>query len=97
MFNLKWTGPARSDLRAINDWLEREASPAFAARTLATIRYRAKFLEDFPRGGRPHRDGLRILRVFDTPYLIRYRLVTDREEVQILRIHHEREDWFSEP
>lgn len=40
---------------------------------------------------------MRILRVFDTPYLIRYRIVTEREEVQILRIHHEREDWFSAP
>lgn len=97
MFQIDWTGPALGDLREIDAWLEREASPEFALRTLATIRLRAHFLENFPRSGRPSRDGLRLLRVFDTPYLIRYRILTDTKSVQILRIHHEREDWQIEP
>lgn len=92
---VKWTLPARDDLRAISEWLEREASPEFAVRTLATIRLRSKFLKDFPRGGRPYRDETRLLRVLDTPYLIRYRILAG--VVQVLRVHHEREDWFVEP
>ena len=95
MPRIVWTLPARDDLREINDWLERETSPALATKILATIRLRSKFLEDFPKGGRPHRDDTRILRVLGTPYLIRYRIKDG--VVQILRIHHEREDWFVEP
>lgn len=90
-----WTVPARDDLRKISDWLERETNPAYATRILATIRTRSKFLADFPRGGRPYRDHTRILRVLGTPYLIRYRI--QEGVVQVLRVHHEREDWFVEP
>ncbi|OYY76660.1 MAG: hypothetical protein B7Y43_14085 [Sphingomonas sp. 28-62-20] len=90
-----WTVPARGDLRNISDWLERETNPAYATRILATIRARSKFLADFPRGGRPYRDQTRILRVLGTPYLIRYRI--QEGVVQVLRVHHEREDWFVEP
>jgi len=92
---IEWTTPALNDLRGIDMWLSAEADPEWAVRTLGAIRLRSKFLENFPRGGRPHRDGNRILRVFDTPYLIRYRIVGDL--VQILRVPHEREDWFIEP
>ena len=35
------------------------------------------------------------LRVFDMPYLIRYRIVGGL--VQVLRVHGERENWFIEP
>lgn len=95
MPRIVWTVPARDDLRKISSWLEREASPALAARILLQIRLRSKFLQDFPKGGRPHRDQTRILRVLSTPYLIRYR-ITDGV-VQVLRVHHEREDWFVKP
>jgi plasmid stabilization system protein ParE len=97
MFQIEWTGPARNDLRAIDRWLERETSPEFAFHILVTIRTRARFLENFPRGGRPYRDGLRIFRVSGTPYLLRYRIVAETGMVQILRVHHEREDWIVEP
>jgi toxin ParE1/3/4 len=86
-----WSIPARNDLRGINDWLDREASPEFAVRTLAAIRYRAKVLEDFPRSGRPHLDGQRILRVYGTPYLIRYQV--DDQRVEVVRVHHEHQAW----
>jgi plasmid stabilization system protein ParE len=89
------TTPALDDLRGIDDWFSQEAGPARAIRVLSANCFRSKFLEDFPRGGRPHRDGQRVLRVFDTPFLIRYRIVGDM--VQVLRVHHEREDWFIEP
>lgn len=90
-----WSPPALDDLRGIDDWLTREAPPGFALRTLASVRHRARFLEDFPRGGRPIADGHRILRVHETPYLIRYRIVD--AVVEVIRVHHEREDWQLEP
>ena len=90
---IDWTVSARADLRGIDVWLEREASPDVARATLIAIRERADFFTRFPHGGRPHPDGTRILRVFRTPYLIRYRLRDGR--VEVLRVHHEREDWIS--
>jgi toxin ParE1/3/4 len=92
---IDWTTPALDDLRHIDAWFTQEADPEWAIRVLGAIRFRSKFLEDFPRGGRPHRDGQRILRVFETPYLVRYRI--SGNVVQVLRVHHEREDWFIEP
>lgn len=89
--NVGWTPASLSDLVRISDWLTEEASPEIALSILAKISDRANFLRNFPHGGRPHTGGLRILRVYNTPYLIRYRIVDDRAEV--LRIHHEREDW----
>jgi plasmid stabilization system protein ParE len=92
MTRVSWTAPSLGDLRRIDDWLTREADPDFAIRTLAAVRFRARFLKDFPRGGRPHHGGTRILRVLDTPYLIHYRIVDDLH-VQVLRVYHERENW----
>jgi toxin ParE1/3/4 len=92
MRRVSWTTASRHDLRQIDEWLTNEADPDFAIRTLATIRYRAEFLVDFPRGGRPYRGGTRILRVLDTPYLIHYRIVGDLA-VEVLRVYHERQDW----
>lgn len=92
MTRVRWTAASLGDLRRIDDWLTQEASAEFAIRTLATIRFRAKFLVDFPRSGRPYRRGTRILRVLDTPYLIHYR-ITDAFTIQVLRVYHDREDW----
>lgn len=92
---IDWSTPALDDLRGIDEWLSREAEPELAVRILTAIRTRSTFLENFPRGGRPYRDGQRVLRVFDTPYLIRYRIVGN--VVQVLRVHHERENWRIDP
>lgn len=92
---LKWTGPATEDLWAIDGWLEENASGEIALATLAAIRFRADFLLDFPHGGRPIGEGIRVLRVIDTPHLIFYQISGDT--VEILRIRREREDWFVEP
>lgn len=96
MYTLAWTVPALGDLRKIELWLERERNPAFALRTLIMIRQRSRFLENFPRGGRPYQGDLRVLRIHETPYLLRYRILEANESVQILRVHHEREDWQTE-
>lgn len=75
-----WSPLARDDLATINGWLTREASPAVALRMLIAIRDRARFLENFSLSGRPHRHGHRILRIFDTPYLLRYRIRDERSQ-----------------
>lgn len=67
-----WSAPSLEDVRSIESWLERAASPDFAIRTLT-----------------------RILRVLGTPYLIHYQI--SNQEVEVLRVHHEREDWFVSP
>lgn len=95
MPQLDWTEPALADLRAIDEWLSENARPEIALVTLVHIRRRAHFLEEFPHGGRPIGEGNRALRVIDTPHLILYRLIGGT--VQILRVQHEREDWFVEP
>ncbi|KQR80467.1 type II toxin-antitoxin system RelE/ParE family toxin [Sphingomonas sp. Leaf343] len=88
---VNWTTPALHDLREIDTWLLREASGNVAVEVLTTIRERASALANFPQIGRPHADGHRILKVGHTPYLIRYRLVP--EGVDVLRVHHERQNW----
>ncbi len=95
MQSIEWAQPALDDLRAIDAWLTDRAHPEIALRTLTSIRARALFLERFPRGGRPFGTDCRVLRVTDTAYLILYRIVGG--DVQLLRIRHEREDWFVEP
>jgi len=92
---LNWTQPAIDDLWAIDERLVENASGEIALAMLASIRFRAAFLENFPHGGRPIADGLRLLRVIDTPHLIFYRIAGGN--VEILRVRHEREDWFVEP
>ena len=86
-----WAAEARADLRSIDNWLTENASPEVSVRKLAAIRYRAKILVDFPRSGRPDRDGRRILVVYGTPYLISYRVKA--ATVEVLRVHHGREGW----
>lgn len=92
MIEIAWSGPALADLRSIDAWLTREASKEQAVRTLAAIRLRVQFLQNFPHGGRPFlRHDFRVLRVVPTPYLIIYRLTGSG--IEILRLRHEREDW----
>lgn len=95
MPTLVWTRPAFDDLDAIDRWLTANVRGEIAIDMLSAIRLRAYFLENFPHGGRPIGEGLRVLRVIGTPYLIIYRLAGGT--VQLLRIRHEREDWFVEP
>jgi len=86
-----WSAPARADLRRIDDWFTKEARPDVAVETLSAIRLRVTFLKRFSRGGRPLPNEHRLLRVAPTPHLIRYRI---RDEVvEIIRVHHERENW----
>lgn len=92
MRRLEWTKPALSDLRAIDDWLSREAAPDVAIRILTAIRIRADFLLEFPRGGPSLSGEVHSLRVPRLPYVLLYRLKSDAV-IEILRVRHVRQDW----
>jgi toxin ParE1/3/4 len=94
MRKIIWAKSAQNDLQRIERWLERERSPQYAVQILVALRFRCKFLEDFPHGGSPMSDGLRKLRVPDTGYIMMYRL--RMEVTEIVRVFHEREDWKNE-
>jgi toxin ParE1/3/4 len=91
MRKIIWSESGQRDLVRINGWLQRERSAEFAMRTLSEIRFRCKFLTDFPHGGAPLADGLRKLRVPNTGYIIIYMLSHD--STKIVRVFHEHEDW----
>ncbi len=91
MPRVDWSTPAVLDLNRIDDWLIENRSAEFALQTVRSIRKRADWLGNFPHGGRPSPDGLRILRVFGTRYLIVYQISPDC--IEVVRVHHEREDW----
>lgn len=62
-------------------------SPAAARRIVDRIEYVGELLGDQPRMGRKIEFlGLFVLPVWETPYLIYYRIVGD--EVQIVRVRH---------
>jgi len=85
---------ADRDLDRIDAWLEQEGSPEISVKILLAIKERANRLIDFPHAGPALRDqGFRKLLVLGTPYIIAYRI--EPRVVQILRVHHEREDWRS--
>jgi plasmid stabilization system protein ParE len=95
MRQIDWTGPARDDLRAIFTWLIHEAEPETALQQVRAIRHRATFLVDFPRGGPGLSGEVRVLRVLGTPYRLHYRLI-GADQIQILRVHHVRQQWDGE-
>lgn len=95
MIGIAWTPAAAADLRAISDWLTEHSEGDRAVRLLETIRLRADLLSRFPYVGRPHDRGLRLLRVLGTPYLIVYRPM--ESGIQIIRVHHERQNYRDAP
>ncbi|MFD1787305.1 type II toxin-antitoxin system RelE/ParE family toxin [Sphingomonas floccifaciens] len=91
MPRLIWSIPASLDLDRIDAWLTEHRPPRHTLATIRAIRERAEWLSTFPRGGRPGLDGLRVVHVSDSRYVIVYRLVGD--DVIVVRVHHERQDW----
>ncbi len=86
-----WSLPASADLDRIAVWLDEHRGEETSARMLEVIGQRAQFLTDFPHGGRPYESDKRVLVVIGTPYVIVYRLRDG--DAEIIRVHHEREDW----
>jgi len=90
---LDWAGPVLADIREIDRDLS-ESSPETAAQLLASIIDGAEILRSYPAIG-PALDGsTRSLRVRHSRYLLVYRI--HGAEVDILRFHHDRQDWRPE-
>ena len=86
-----WTVPARSDLRAVFDYLHAR-NPRAAMALLARIESSVRSLADQPRRGRPGRiEGTREFVVTGTPYILPYRIIG--ETIQILRVRHSARRW----
>ena len=88
---LDWTKPSVADLSAIRGGLIREASVPIAIRVLEQIRRQADQLEAFPALGTALTPTRRKLRVRGTNYVIIYRIKSTA--IEILRVHHVRQDW----
>ena len=88
---VSWSIEARADLRRIDRWLTDNASGEIARRMLVAIGERSTLLLDFPLAGPIGDDEERSLRVTGTPYILIYRLRPT--EIEILRVHHNRQDW----
>lgn len=91
MFEIRYTEPAKQDLVAIADYLEREAGETVAAGMIAKIRTRVRKLAS-TAAGYPVRTSLgperRAIRI--DPYLAYFRIVG--EIVYVQRILHQRRD-----
>jgi len=91
---LKWTRTAAADLAEIQDYIEKQR-PASARRVALVILEQAESLLDNPRRGRSGQvEGIRELVIGKYPYFIVYRLHGD--EIQLLRVMHDRRQWPSD-
>jgi len=91
---LKWTRAAIADLAEIYAYIDKER-PESAARVATEILEQAESLLANPLRGRSGRvDGTRELVLGRYPYTIPYRI--HGEEIQLLRVLHERRQWPSE-
>lgn len=89
---LSWTPQAVADLRKIDSYLSAEVDGRLAAQILETIKFRLRTLRDFPHAGPPVEGRpFRSFIIRGTPYVVAYRLRDGR--VEILRVHHQRENW----
>lgn len=91
---LNWSKPSINDLLAIDDWLTKNAGRLTSETKLNRIRRKARQLRDFPGSGPDVHRGLRSVGVLNTNYALVYRITG--EEVEILRIRHNRENWREE-
>lgn len=89
--NLSWTDPALVDLAGIDHWLSEHADPQVAIHQIEQIRTRARGLRDFPKIGQQVGAASRSVAVQKTPYIVVYRIHDDL--IEILRVHHNRQDW----
>lgn len=83
---VRFTAGALRQIQQLSDYISKD-SPAGAQRVVERIRSLADMLRDHPEMGRTtNLQGLRILPVSSTPYLIHYAI--RRDEVRIIRVRH---------
>jgi plasmid stabilization system protein ParE len=89
-----WAGPAKSDLRAIHDFIAAD-SRYYAKKVVQDILDRANILEAYPVIGRkvPEIDDESIREIFIYSYRILYEIKSD--QVYIIGIIHGRRDFTS--
>lgn len=80
---VEWSVSALSELMTIIDYIETFDQPA-AYRLARRILGCAQSLEEFPNRGTPLDDGRRQMSIV-YPYLIRYRVLDDRVEIDSIR------------
>lgn len=92
---LKWTDLAARDLDHIETYIATENSPAVAIDIVLTVINTAELvLFSNPRAGRPGRvRDTRELVIDGIPFLLVYRIVDRIEQVQILRVLHDAQQW----
>lgn len=86
---LRWSPGAVADLESISRYIEQQRGLATANEVCEIIYQAIQALRTHPRMGRSGRvEGTRELVVPSTPYLVIYRLDSERETVQITNILH---------
>lgn len=85
-------GPTRRafDVDAIAEFIAKDSKPA-AKRVVHYIRRSAQLLQYSPRLGRATGDEKRELILWRYPYILVYRI--DQDEVRILAVFHQSQDW----
>ena len=89
-----WTDPAKSDLRAIHDFIASD-SKYYAKKVVQDIVDRANILEEYPRIGRmaPEIDDENIREIFAYSYRILYEIKS--ENVYVIGVIHGGRDFTS--
>ena len=91
---LRWTRAAITDLAEAYDYIEKDR-PDSALRVATVILEQVESLQANPLRGRAGRvDGTRELVIGQYPYIIPYRI--HGEEIQLLRVMHDRRNWPAE-
>ena len=86
-----WSGPAWRDLVEIFDHIA-SSDIAAAAKVIDRVETMARFLAEHPRIGRPGRVAdTRELVISGLPYILPYRVASDR--VEIIRVLHSARSW----
>jgi toxin ParE1/3/4 len=93
---LQWTEPAAQDLDKIEEYISRDNSPTVAIDIiLGIIATVETVLPTHPRAGRMGRvSGTRELVVEGAPFIVIYRQVSS-EQLQVLRVLHDAQQWPS--
>lgn len=95
---LKWTDFAAKDLDYIETYIATENSPLVAVDVvLKVISSSELILSNHPKAGRPGRvSGTRELVIDGIPFILIYRIVERLDQLQILRVLHDAQQWPAE-
>lgn len=92
---LKWTDLALADLDHIESYIAEDNSPVAAIDiVLRVVDTTEMILSDHPRAGRSGRvKGTRELVIDCLPFIVIYRQVESLDQIQIVRVLHDAQQW----